>query len=225
MKKTIFGLVIGIMLCSSQSFAMSKPSWSLFSDTAYNMKEGSWNISAIGWANYGLTDRFQIGTNGLLYLFQIPNIYGKYSLIEETAEKPQISIGASLYYPLVSSTPISEDISIIMSRSLDGGNYILHGGVKLTTNINDSSVPSSNPVNSPGLGYKAGVIINKSDLTHFFLEAYFNWIPINRSSAIGAGADYFIDNKTVSFGGLFYASDSSDRRASFMPFANVQWTF
>ena len=226
MKRNIFAAVAGLMiLLCTQSIAAIKSPWALFSDTAYNLKEGQWNVSLIGWANYGLTNRFQVGTNGILYLFQIPNDYGKYVLAEESDTSPQISIASSLYYPLSSSTPISTDLSIILSRGIDNGNFIIHGGVKITTNINDNSVPSSNPITSPGLGYKVGLITNKSDATHFFVEAYSNWIPIGRSSEIGVGADFTSENRTVSFGGLFYAADTMDRRGSFTPFANVQWTF
>ena len=226
MKKNLISAVAVIMvMISTQSFAASKPSWALFSETAYNLSEGRWNVSLIGWANYGMTDRLQLGTNGILYLFQIPNIYAKYVLAEETDKSPQISVGSSLYYPLVASTPVSTDLSLIFSRSIDNGNYILHGGVKVTSNINDNNVPSSNPINTPGLGYKAGIIINKSELSHFFVEAYSNWIPIGRSFEIGVGGDFVRDNTTLSYGGLFYSADSSDRRANVVPFVNVQWSF
>ncbi|MFA4967355.1 MAG: hypothetical protein WC624_03955 [Candidatus Margulisiibacteriota bacterium] len=226
MKNNIIALVIGfLILAGSQSMAASKPSWALFSDTAYTLKEGKWNVSLIGWANYGLSNKIQIGTNALLTLFQIPNVYGKYVVVEESDSAPQISLGSSIYYPLAASTPISTDYSVIISRGIDNGNYILHGGLKLTANINDSSQPSSNPINTPGLGYKAGLITNQSDLTHLFFEAYSNWIPIGRSSEIAVGADFLSEGRTISFGGLFYAADSSDRRANILPFANVQWNF
>jgi len=213
-----------LFILGSQSLAAtSRPAWSLFSDTAYTLKQGQWNVNLISWANYGLTDNFQLGSNGLLDILQIPNIYGKYVLIEESAAAPQVSVGSSLYYPLAASTPISTDFSIIVSRAIDNGNYIVHGGIKQTININDSNQVTSNPINTPGLGLKAGVITNQSDQSHFFVEAYLNWIPIGRSSEFAVGADFISENRTVSFGGLFYAADSMDRRASFLPFVNVQW--
>ncbi len=226
MKNNIIALVIGlILLAGSQSLAASKPCWALFSDTAYTLKQGKWNMDVIGWANYGMSDKFQIGTNALLYLFQTPNVYGKYVVVEESDSAPQVSLGASIYYPLVASTPISTDYSVILSKGLDNGNYILHAGLKWTANINDTSAPSSNPINSPGLGYKAGLITNQSDVTHIFFEAYSNWIPIGRSSEMAVGADFLNEGRTIGVGGLFYAADSSDRRANIIPFANVQWNF
>lgn len=222
--KCIAIIAFVLILIGSQSFAAtSKPSWSLFSDTAYNIKQGQWNVSLIGWANYGLSDKFQIGTNGILDLLQIPNIYGKCVVIEESQSSPQVSIGSSIYYPLAASTPVSTDISIILSKALDSGNYILHGGIKQTTNFNDTTLSSTNPINTPGLGYKVGIITNQSDLSHFFVEAYSNWVPIGRSAEIAVGADFVSENRTLSIGGLFYASDSMDRRASFLPFINMQW--
>jgi hypothetical protein len=224
--KTI-AIVIGIVLLAGVPglAANSKPCWSLFSDTAYTLKEGKWNVNIIGWANYGLTNKLQLGTNGLLYLFQIPNVYGKYVLVEESDSKPQVSLGSSIYYPLQTNTPISTDYSVIFSRAIDNNNYILHGGLKLTVNINDSSQPSANPINTPGVGYKFGLITNQSDQTHLFFEAYSNWIPIGRSSEIAVGADFLYEGRVISFGGLFFSSDSQDRRANVIPFANVQWNF
>ena len=226
MKNTLSAVIIGVLLFfGSQSMAVTKPAWALFSDTAYNLKEGQWNVSLIGWANYGISNRLQLGTNVLLYFAQIPNVYGKYVLVEETATAPQIAIGSSLYYPLAASTPISSDFCLNLSRSFDNGNYIVHGGIKETININDTSAVTSNPINTPGLGLKVGLITNKSDTTHFFIEGYSNWIPVGRSTEIGIGADFVSENRTITFGGLFYAADSMDRRASFLPFVNIQWTF
>lgn len=227
MKNSFFAIAACILiLFGSQSLAATtKPSWSLFSETAYNLKQGQWNTSILGWANYGLASKFQIGTNGILDIFQIPNVYGKFVLVEESDTAPQVSIGSSLYYPLAANTPISTDFSVIVSRGLDNGNYILHGGIKQTTNINDTGIATSNPINTPGVGFKVGLITNQSDLSHFFFEAYSNWIPIGRSSEIAVGADFVNGNQTVSFGGLFFASDSTDRRASLLPFANMQWIF
>lgn len=227
MKNILIAMLIGLIIFSGSQClaAASKPCWSLFSDTAYTLKEGKWNVNIIGWANYGLADKFQVGTNFLLYLFQTPNVYGKYVIIDETVNQPQVSLGSSIYYPLVASTPISTDFSAIISKGIADNNYILHAGLKWTANINDKNVPSSNPINSPGLGYKAGIITNQSDTTHIFFEVYSNWIPIGRSSEMAVGADFLSEGRTISFGGLFYASDSSDRRANVLPFANVQWNF
>ncbi|HTY13503.1 MAG TPA: hypothetical protein VMD02_04885, partial [Candidatus Omnitrophota bacterium] len=134
MKNIIIVLAIGmVIMTASQSLAAgAKPCWSLFSDTAYTLKEGKWNVDLIGWANYGMSDRFQLGTNALLYLFQTPNVYGKYVVYEETDSQPQVSLGSSIYYPLVASTPISTDFSAIVSKGVDSGNYILHAGLKWT---------------------------------------------------------------------------------------------
>jgi hypothetical protein len=225
MKNIISAIVIGILLLGSQSMAASKPAWGLFSETAYNLKEGQWNVSLIGWANYGMTNKLQLGTNGILYLFQIPNVYGKLVMVEESETAPQVAIGSSLYYPLAVSTPISTDLSVTVSRGFDNGNYILTGGIKETFNINDTTVATSNPINTPGLGFKVGFIANKSDANHFFIEAYSNWVPIGRSSEIGIGTDFVSGNQTLTFGGLFYAADSMNQRASFLPFVNAQWTF
>jgi len=226
MKNKLIAAVIGILvLAGIGNCSATKPKWALFSDTAYTLNEGKWNVNIIGWANYGLTSKLQLGTNGLLYLFQIPNVYGKYVVVEESDSKPQVSLGSSIYYPLQTNTPISTDYSVIFSRAIDNNNYILHGGLKLTVNINDSSKPSSNPINTPGVGYKAGLITNQSDQTHLFIEGYFNWIPIGRSSEIAVGGDFINENRVISVGGLFYSSDSQDRRANVIPFANVQWNF
>lgn len=226
MKKHFFALIIALLIISSPTFAASgRPAWSLFSDTAYNLKQGQWNVNLIGWVNYGVTSKLQLGTNGLLDLFQVPNFYGKFVVVEESDSTLQVAVASSLYYPLAASTPISTDVALLLSRSLDSGNYILHAGIKQTTNINDSPLATSNPINTPGVGIKAGLITNQSDTNHFFIEAYQNWIPIGRSSELAVGADFVSENRTVSFGGLFYAADSMDRRASFLPFVNVQWGF
>ncbi|MFA4844893.1 MAG: hypothetical protein WC632_08120 [Candidatus Margulisiibacteriota bacterium] len=227
MKNNVLVIALGLLIVfGPASFAATgRPAWSLFSETAYNLKQGQVNASMIGWVNYGLTNKLQVGTNGLLDIFQVPNFYGKYVLVEESDLAPQVSIGSSLYYPLAASTPISVDFAVNLSRAFDNGNYIVHGGIKQTTNINDSALATSNPINTPGLGFKAGVITNQSDLSHFFVEAYANWVPIGRSSELAVGADFISENRTVSVSGLFYAADSMDRRASFLPFVNVQWSF
>ena len=227
MKNNILVLALGLLIVLSSSCfaAAGRPAWSLFSETAYNLKPGQWNASLIGWANYGLSTKFQAGTNVLLDVFQLPNAYVKYVLVEESETAPQVSIGSSLYYPLAASTPITTDFALNLSRALDNGNFIVHGGIKQTNNINDTGLATSNPINTPGLGFKAGLITNQSDTTHLFFEAYSNWIPIGRSSEIAVGGDFISDGKLISVGGLFYAADSMDRRANFLPFVNVQWMF
>jgi hypothetical protein len=220
-------LVIGLLLLlASQSFAAAgRPAWSLFSETAYNLKPGSWETTVIGWANFGLSDRFQIGTNGILDVVQVPNIYAKCVLLEESETRPQISISGSYYYPLAVSTPISTDVALNVSRAVSDGNFILTGGIKQTSNFNDTTVATTNPINTPGLGFKAGLIANSSDTSHFYLEAYSNWVPIGRSSEVAIGGDFLAGNMTLALGGLFYSSDSSDRRANFLPFVNAKWDF
>jgi hypothetical protein len=146
-------------------------------------------------------------------------------LIEESETRPQVSLGGSYYYPLAASTPISTDVALNISRALDNGNYIIHAGLKQTSNFNDTTVATTNPLNTPGLGLKAGIITNQSDTTHFYLETYSNWVPIGRSSEIALGGDFVNGNMTIALGGLFYSSDSSDRRANFLPFINAKWDF
>jgi hypothetical protein len=216
-----------LILLGTQSFAAAgRPAWSLFSETAYNLKPGSWEASAIGWANYGLSDKLQMGTNGILDIVQMPNFYAKYVVLQESDTRPfQLAVSGSLYYPLAASTPISTDVALNISRALANGDYIVHAGVKNTTNINDTPLATSNPINTPGLGFKAGLITNQSDSSHFYLEAYSNWIPIGRSSEIAVGGDWVTGNMTIALGGLFYSSDSADRRANFLPFVNAKWDF
>ena len=220
-------LVAGLLiLLGTQSFAAAgRPAWSLFSETAYNLKPGSWETSVIGWANYGLSDRFQMGTNGILDIVQIPNIYGKLVVVQESDKTPQVAISSSVYYPMAVSTPISTDFAVNIARAVSDGNFILHAGIKETINLNDTTVATTNPINTPGLGFKAGIITNQSDSSHFYAEAYSNWIPIGRSSEIAVGGDFVTGNMTIALGGLFYSSESADRRASFLPFVNAKWDF
>ncbi|MBN3033142.1 MAG: hypothetical protein JW873_03510 [Candidatus Saganbacteria bacterium] len=223
-----FIIVIGllILLCSQGLAAPARPAWSLFSETAYNLKPGTWEVTIIGWANYGLSDRFQLGTNAILDMVQVPNVYAKCVLLEESDLRPfQIALSGSLYYPLAASTPISTDVALNVSRAVSDGNFIITGGIKQTSNFNDTTVATANPINTPGIGLKAGIITNQSDAVRFYLEAYSNWVPIGRSSEIAVGGDYVAGNMTVALGGLFYSSDSSDRRANFLPFINAKWDF
>ena len=222
-----YSLVIGLLiLLGTQSFAAAgRPAWSLFSETAYNLKPGSWETSVIGWANYGISERFQMGTNGILDVVQIPNLYGKLVVVQESEKTPQVAISSSIYYPLAVSTPISTDFAVNIARAVGDGNFILHAGIKETINLNDTTVATTNPINTPGLGFKAGIITNQSDSSHFYAEAYSNWIPIGRSSEIAVGGDFVTGNMTIGVGGLFYSSDSIDRRANFLPFVNAKWDF
>ncbi len=205
---------------------LQKPSWSLFSDTAYMIRENTWNCNVIGWVNYGIRKNVQIGTNLPALLFQMPNIYGKFLVREESENAAQIAVSSSLYFPLSTDTPITLDTALHAAKTIESDDLILHAGLKLTANINDKSYTTNNPVNSPGVGANAGIILNASRNMRTYIDIYYNWIPIDRNFVLASGMEFYQgDNASLTAGFMLYNSTNANRRANVLPFVNYQWNF
>lgn len=102
-----------LLLClssgASSAFSLNEyPTTGLTQDTAYTLKAKEATFFAAGWATYGITDRWSVGTNvwGDMLLFSMcagsnatvnaPNVYTKYKIVDEKGFIPTIAVGASL---------------------------------------------------------------------------------------------------------------------------------
>lgn len=196
------------------------PVWSIYSDTAYVLDPGQWDLGIIGWITYGLNDKFQLGTNFLGDAGQLMNLYGKCVVYPETDNSPQIAAGASAYLPLQTSISSMYDFSVLLSKSIDNNSYWLHGGLKYSYIGANANYLSANY-----FGAKVGTIINNAENWRSYLEAYYNWFSFANNVQLGGGFEWKSGSLITSIGGLFASTNSRDTVATFLPFINFQWRF
>ena len=114
---------------------LTRTPWGLISDTAFTLRGGQFNISALGWITYGLMDKAQVGTNYLADIFQIVNLYWKYNFLDEGEYYPAVSIGAIHYSgPLkINNIGSGTDWSINLTKQINPNLSLYGGGSRFST--------------------------------------------------------------------------------------------
>lgn len=239
MQKKVMLLVLTVLLLTSgKVFAgyheNEKPVWTMVNDTAYTLNQGEWNLDLGGPVTYGISDNFQIGSIFWFWFAQIPNVYAKYTLLEEGPANPAISIGG--FYRGFSFDD-SDNNSVTLNwfgmeafatKELSPGFY-LNGGY------------SYNGLNASGsLGMDDFILLSWSGTsdTHRFIAGLINQLSANSRFYAEAVANTSIEDVGFSAGGGFewamgemfrlklgvYTFLNSDT-PFYIPFINLYWRF
>ncbi|HDQ26396.1 MAG TPA: hypothetical protein ENN43_06605 [bacterium] len=97
MKKGIVFMIVLLFVSAGSVFADfredEKPVVLIHADTAYTLSQGEWSLDLVGPVTYGILDTLHVGTNFWVWFLQVPNVYGKWNVIQENDVFPALSIG------------------------------------------------------------------------------------------------------------------------------------
>lgn len=243
-KKVLLTACVAAFLSSSAVMAEFNegelPVWGMINDTAYTLNEGEWNIDLWGPVTYGVVDGLQVGSVFWFWFAQIPNVYGKFNLLQEGPGIPAISLGGFYRNFSFTNTSGSEDVKVsinwygiqaMLSKQLSetlylSGGYIYNGvDGSGSFSVDDSPFLSISGSGNSHQGV-ASLVTQMSKRTRFSVEVLAdindNLGETNVDFAAGGGFEWAMGKTFRLKIGVF----SYFREEPFyVPFLDLHWRF
>ena len=173
--------VVGLTLCmpslARSGFEGRPITDNAFSPTGYTLHKGEFSIG-IGPMAFGVTENVQIGTNILLWVFQVYNVDAKVSVLKDDDRALALGLGAYRLSLDLADGDDEADFTALAPYAAGslriGGNTMLHGGGRFAyfSAEDDNDVEDADASGTAtGTNIFAGIEHSYSDRTKFLADA------------------------------------------------------